>query len=191
MPIRYLGNPEMVPELLTWSGDPRERLLPGWRGMVGVIALAGGMMLGLISEAQAVGKSVDGVVNLNTAPVELLGVLPGIGPSKARGIVAYRERRSFRTVDELVRVKGIGRRMVRELRSHLAVTGPSTARATAQVFTPPISGSLTPVPRAPPRQPVVCHPGLSQPPRPMPFRLQTGREKRPVRSPANHCAPPA
>ena len=149
-------------------------------------------MLGVASEARAVGKSVDGVVNLNTAPIELLGVLPGIGPSKARGIVAYRERRSFRTVDELVRVKGIGRRMVRDLRSHLAVTGPSTARATAHVSEPPVSTSPILAPRAAlPRQPPVCHPVLSQPPRPMPSRLQTTRERRLVRSPANHCAPPA
>src|SRR2546423_12416311 len=96
-------------------------------------ALAFGMMWSLAgapaSLAWAGGKMVDGVVNLNTAPPEMLSALPGIGPAKAVGIVAYRTRHPFRTVDELVRVKGIGRRMVQALRSHLAGSGPSTARA--------------------------------------------------------------
>ena len=77
------------------------------------------------------GKGVDGVVNLNTAPAELLSLLPGVGPAKAGAIVTYRTRRPFRTVDELVRIKGIGRKMVRRLRPHLAVAGPTTATAAA------------------------------------------------------------
>lgn len=75
------------------------------------------------------GKGVDGVINLNTAPAQLLSLLPGVGPAKAGAIVTYRRRRPFRTVDELVRIKGIGRKMVRRLRPHLAVAGPTTATA--------------------------------------------------------------
>jgi hypothetical protein len=74
-------------------------------------------------------------------------MLPGIGPAKAQSILAYRKRRPFRTVDELVRIKGIGRRMVRQLRPHLAVTGPTTAA--------PSSGpAVVPPPPPPPRPPV-------------------------------------
>src|SRR5262245_60209130 len=72
-------------------------------------------------------KAVDGVININTAEVGVLGLLPGIGPAKAAQIVVYRKRRPFRTVDELVRIRGIGRKMVRQLRAHLAVAGPTTA----------------------------------------------------------------
>jgi competence protein ComEA len=79
------------------------------------------------SRVSAAGKAVEGAVNLNTAGPEVLGLLPGIGPAKALSIVAYRTKRPFRTVDELVRIKGIGRKMVRALRPHLAVTGPTTA----------------------------------------------------------------
>jgi competence ComEA-like helix-hairpin-helix protein len=75
------------------------------------------------------GKAVDGVVNLNTAPAEVLALLPGIGPAKATAILAYRKRHPFRTVDELVRIKGVGRKMVRRLRPHLAAAGPTTATA--------------------------------------------------------------
>lgn len=94
-------------------------------------------------------KAVDGVVNLNTAEVGVLGLLPGIGPAKAAQIVVYRRRHPFRTVDELVRIKGIGRKMVRSLRAHLAVSGPTTA--TGAVVPPASAAPLPPPPRpAPP-----------------------------------------
>ena len=140
----------------------------------------------------AAAKQVEGVVNLNTAPPEALSLLPGVGPSKALGIVAYRQRRPFRTIDELVRVKGIGRRMVRELRGHLAVSGPSTIRNAAGAAAPPLpapaAAATPPRPGPPERRAVVLRP---------PFRPPLGRApprprvvERPVRSPANHCAPP-
>jgi competence protein ComEA len=114
------------------------------------------------------GKGVDGVVNLNTAPAEALSLLPGVGPSKAAAIVVYRRRRPFRTVDELVRIKGIGRKMVRRLRSHLAVAGPTTAAAAAvkQGASGPIAPPMPPpppshsasAPRCPPPRPLARAP---------------------------------
>ena len=48
-------------------------------------------------------------MNLNTATADQLDTLPGIGPSLAQRIVAYREQHGgFRTVDELQKVPGIG-----------------------------------------------------------------------------------
>jgi competence protein ComEA len=73
-------------------------------------------------------RDVEGTVNLNTASVDELRLLPGVGPAKVRNIVAYRRAHPFRTVDELVRIKGIGRKMVRKLRLHLTVNGPTTAK---------------------------------------------------------------
>lgn len=108
----------------------------------------------------AAGKAVDGVVNLNTAPAEVLALLPGIGPAKAVAILTYRKRRPFRTVDELVRIKGVGRKMVRGLRVHLAVAGPTTATATTAKATP-AAVSQPPKPVAQPAHrphPSVCPP---------------------------------
>ena len=59
----------------------------------------------------------------NTASVAELGVLPGLGPSKAGAIVAYRESvgapPAFRTAADLSRVRGIGPAMVAKLTPYL------------------------------------------------------------------------
>jgi competence protein ComEA len=133
-------------------------------------------------DARAQGKDLEGVVNLNTAAPELLELLPGIGPAKVRDILSYRRRRPFRTVDELVRIKGIGRKMVRHLRAHLAVSGPTTARPIrrAREAEPP------PVP-APPAPSLRKPPQIAAPLRPRP---KNQRPPEAPRSLANHCARP-
>lgn len=55
-------------------------------------------------------------VSVNRARAEELEAVPGIGPALARRIVAYRP---FRTLDELVRVPGIGARTLERLRPYL------------------------------------------------------------------------
>jgi competence protein ComEA len=131
-------------------------------------AILGLALLGVLPAGRVrAGKGVDGVVNLNTAPAGLLSLLPGVGPAKADAIVTYRTRRPFRTVDELVRIKGIGRKMVRRLRPHLAVAGPTTATAaeakTSAPGSPVLSKPAPPVhptgaPRCPPPRPLIRAP---------------------------------
>ena len=54
-------------------------------------------------------SSRAGPLNLNTADAESLQALPGIGPALASRIVAYRfEHGPFQTVEDLLRVPGIG-----------------------------------------------------------------------------------
>jgi competence protein ComEA len=71
----------------------------------------------------------QGVVNIQTASLDELQRLPGIGPSKAAAIVAQRERAAFRRVEDIMRVRGIGRATFRRLRSMLTVSGPTTLAA--------------------------------------------------------------
>jgi competence protein ComEA len=68
------------------------------------------------------------VVNINTATVAELGLLPGVGPSKANAIVKYRKARPFKKVEDILRVKGIGRKSFRAMRAYLAIEGPTTAK---------------------------------------------------------------
>jgi len=51
----------------------------------------------------------SGKVDLNTATIEMLDELPGIGPSKAEQIVAYRQNNgAFDTIEDILNVPGIG-----------------------------------------------------------------------------------
>jgi len=68
----------------------------------------------------------EGVVNIQTATAEELQRLPGVGPSKAAAIIAFRERTAFRRVEDILRVRGIGRATFRRLRPYLSVSGATT-----------------------------------------------------------------
>lgn len=75
---------------------------------------AGGGGVGAAGGA-AVGTRA-GPLSLNTATMEQLDALPGVGPVLARHIVDHRTRRGgFRTVAELREVSGIGERRFAEL----------------------------------------------------------------------------
>lgn len=64
----------------------------------------------------------SGPLDLNTATAEELEALPGIGPATASAILAYRQEHGrFRTVDELLEVRGIGEARLAELRSMVRV----------------------------------------------------------------------
>jgi competence protein ComEA len=61
-------------------------------------------------------------VNLNSATLEQLQTLPGVGPSTAQKIVDYRkEHGSFSSVDELQAVKGIGPKKMEAMRKYLQI----------------------------------------------------------------------
>jgi competence protein ComEA len=61
-------------------------------------------------------------VNINRANSAQLQTLNGIGPVKSQEIVKYRKLHGgFRTVDELVNVKGIGPKTVAKLRNQASV----------------------------------------------------------------------
>jgi competence protein ComEA len=68
-----------------------------------------------------------GVVNLNTAGEEELSLLPGVGPSKAQAILAWRKKYgAFKKVDDLTKVKGFGRKTFLKLKPNLSISGPTT-----------------------------------------------------------------
>lgn len=63
----------------------------------------------------------------NTADADLLAQLPGLGPARARAVVAYRQQRRsadgidvvFRTPSDLLKVRGIGPATLQQLTPYL------------------------------------------------------------------------
>jgi competence protein ComEA len=61
-------------------------------------------------------------ININKANSAQLQTLNGIGPTKAQEILKYRKSHGgFKSVDELVNVKGIGPKTVQKLKSQVSV----------------------------------------------------------------------
>jgi competence protein ComEA len=61
-------------------------------------------------------------VNINTADEAALTSVKGVGKSKAKAIIAYREKNgAFKSVDELTKVKGIKEKSLAKFSDHLTV----------------------------------------------------------------------
>jgi len=60
-------------------------------------------------------------VDINRAKEKELEDLPGIGPVKARAIISYRQQQPFRSVEDLLEVKGIGPKTLEGLRDRVSV----------------------------------------------------------------------
>lgn len=60
-------------------------------------------------------------IDINRASRKELESLPGIGPVLAQRIIEYREEHPFRSVDELLAVKGIGPKLLEKVRPYVTV----------------------------------------------------------------------
>jgi competence protein ComEA len=60
-------------------------------------------------------------VNINTATVEQLTTLPGVGPKLAARVIEYRQKTPFRSTQELMNVKGIGEKNFAKIEAWLTV----------------------------------------------------------------------
>ena len=76
----------------------------------------------LTQETAQTQARMQSIININRATEGELTLLHGIGSNKAQAIILYREMfGSFRTVDELTKVKGIGAKTVDKNRGRLTV----------------------------------------------------------------------
>lgn len=66
----------------------------------------------------------NGRININTANVEQLSLLPDIGPTIAQRIIDYRQMHGpFSSIEELQLVEGIGKKRLDGLRDYITVGG--------------------------------------------------------------------
>ena len=83
-----------------------------------------------VSQPAAAGSPAKPAINLNTATVEQLETLPGVGRKTAERIVEYRTKSgSFKRIEELMNVKGIGEKSFLKLKPLIVATPPKTDKA--------------------------------------------------------------
>lgn len=97
----------------------RRSAWPRTAGLALALLLAGAQPL--------IAGELRGALNLNTASVEQLILLPGVGEARAKAIVALRKQLGgFKRVEQLADVRGIGERSLERLRPYLVLKGETT-----------------------------------------------------------------
>jgi competence protein ComEA len=86
-----------------------------------VVPARAGPGAGVAGAPSSAGGAAPGPVHLNTATVDQLDALPGVGPVTAQKIVDFRAQHgAFASVDELDAIPGIGPARLRDLRELVA-----------------------------------------------------------------------
>ncbi len=75
------------------------------------------------SPVKTLSNPISALVNINTADGETLAAeLKGIGIKRAKAILAYRnEHGPFKSIDDLIKIKGISKRIVDQNREKITV----------------------------------------------------------------------
>lgn len=103
--------------------DGKHYVIPKQGEQIPVDVNAGGGTSG--GAAQTAGENAQGqggLVNINTATLEQLDTLPGVGEATANKIITYREENGgFKTIEDLKNVKGIGDKKFEDMKSSICV----------------------------------------------------------------------
>lgn len=65
--------------------------------------------------------TIKSKVNINTATIEELMTLTGIGDSKAKAIIEYRNKTKFKTIEDIKLVSGIGESLFEKIKNNITV----------------------------------------------------------------------
>jgi len=103
-----------------------ERIVAAGLALVLALGLSSGVAFAAAKQAPA------GKVNINSASAQQLTALPGVGEKLAERIVEYRQKAGgFKSVQELMNVKGVGEKSSSNLQPYLTA-GEAAAKAPAR-----------------------------------------------------------
>jgi len=75
-----------------------------------------------LTTGEATSDSSDGRININTASIESLQLIPGIGEVKAASIMEYRKKNGgFKSIEEIKSISGIGEKTFEKLRDYIDI----------------------------------------------------------------------
>jgi competence protein ComEA len=105
------------PNSVTALATPIQSKAPGFSG-IEIKSDSGGA----IQNENAKDEGSKGKVNINTASLEELDKLPGVGPSTASKIVSFREKSgNFKKIEDIMNVPGIGESKFSEMKEFISV----------------------------------------------------------------------
>lgn len=97
---------------------------------------------GLTAAVAHAAEAPRGKVNLNTADASQLALLPRVGPSLAQKILDFRKQNGpFKSVEDLMLVRGVGEKTFQLLKPYIAVSGETTLREKVKAGRSGSSGS--------------------------------------------------
>ena len=102
--------------------DGKHYVIPKQGEQIPVDVNAGGSTSGATQTAGENAQGQGGLVNINTATLEQLDTLPGVGEATANKIITYREENGgFKSIEDLKNVKGIGDKKFEDMKSSICV----------------------------------------------------------------------
>lgn len=122
----------MLPLLVPFGAEADSLLLTGFSATEPTDALLNSLIAAEEGKAPSAPREISppdipkteltAIVNLNSAGIEELCTLPGIGEVKARAIIDFREQNGpFKTIEDITQVKGIGAKTLEKIRHRLSV----------------------------------------------------------------------
>ena len=85
------------------------------------------VLCALVFTAALPALAAEGSVNINSAGIEELSLLPRVGATVAQRIVDFREENGeFKTTEDLLLVKGIGEKTFERMAPYITVKGATT-----------------------------------------------------------------
>lgn len=67
-------------------------------------------------------SEIDTKISINTASLELLMTLPGIGETKAKNIISYREQEGkFEKIEDIMNISGIGESIFEKIKDYITI----------------------------------------------------------------------
>ncbi|MCX6811918.1 MAG: helix-hairpin-helix domain-containing protein [Candidatus Berkelbacteria bacterium] len=70
---------------------------------------------------QTAGETTSIKININTASLEQLDSLPGIGPVYAQRIFDYRKKKPFSSIEEIMEIQGIGEKTFEKMKDQITI----------------------------------------------------------------------